>query len=187
MPVYLVTAPFPGCGTQAMADALVAGGMRQPRAYARLRVGTRAPTPWREYFNEQGDFFLLDETIADPAWPLIHDGELLALTRKEVVRLPAGGYRVVFMTRASDPALASWNEGRGGWLGESERRPTATLSIDSGRTLARALPTIYRRRGMDVVEVDFDAWRANPEPVFAALAAAGWPIDAARSAAAIKA
>ena len=121
--------------------------------------------------NGDGFFALADDFSSD--FYAKYEGRLVKVPWRELLTLPAGNYRVVFMLRDPQEISASMERFMPGWGGE--RVLAETCYLGAVNTL---LAQLRARGDMEVTTLDYASVVANPEKQLAAL---GWPIDAAKA------
>jgi len=122
-----------------------------------------------DYLPNGDGFFALQEDFRDPAFYAKYEGRLVKVPWRELLTLPAGNYRVVFMLRDPAEISASMERFMPGWGGE--RVLAETCYLGAVNTL---LAQLRARGDMEVSTLDYASVVGNPAGQFALL---GWPIN----------
>lgn len=175
---YIVSG-YMRCGTSAMMQALIAGGM--DASYSKTRA-EKMNEKWGEPdkvhgYQPNGEYYELDPMDYSALdFPQDHEGKLIKCLWKGAAMINNGQYRCVFMRRPRVEIERSLTAFFG--------QPTAAIAhpyFDA--SIDKLVQTIRDRRSfLSVDEVFYGDMVADPLPVFERLARNGWPIDPAKAA-----
>lgn len=161
-------------------QALIAGGMDAAWSEQRDQLAERRAD--RHYHPNPGGLYEVAlKEYGQVAFPLAYQGKLIKvmLWGLDGLAVNPEGYRVIMMRRDPEEIRQSFEAFFGKpcrhpWLVEYETRLVRAEALIRNRLDVRSQAT-----------VDYRSLVANPAAAFRALAAEGWPIDAAKAAAVI--
>ena len=180
--VYVVTG-FPRSGTSMMMRALVMGGI--PGEYDIDNISHRELKARTGYLPNPHGYYEVGRG-PEPWWyPAPLAGRVVKMELASVNSMgPGGRYRVILTSRAPEAierSLVTYMEALDKAGIEKPQLGAALCIIRSGgyaETMMVALQHLKNRRDVEqIVEVPYEETVEMPEPLFEALAKAGWPLD----------
>ena len=124
--------------------------------------------------NPNGFYALSGNEFNRPDFAQEYDEELVKVPAGDVLRLPPGDYRILFMWREPNEILKSM----------ATFTPRAVFMYEPViHFYEQAVASFVARTGAEIVR--YGDVLSDPLSTFAVLAGAGWPIDAAKAAACV--
>lgn len=180
--IYIVSS-VPRSGSSMMMRCLIGGGL--DGAYDDHHEHFNVEFGTEDYQPNPNGFYALNEDFARPDLPTLYDGKVMKIPHDQLLSVPPGNYKVVFMKREPQEILASMDRFMPGltWPEEEHVADTETYENVVGNLLSLAVA----RGDMQVVALNYAEVVADALMQFTTLQAAGWPIEPAKCAALVEA